>query len=838
MAKAVGGIVTFTNLVDDTAESISLQFSGDQLNVGPSNNIVVSPDTPFRLVIHTQPSSTATAGLPFANQPVVYEVDQFGNLETADNSTLLTAALATGNGPLQGTTAITLSGGIATYANLANNSAGAMSLVFSGAGLSAGPSSNVTVSPGPATQLVIQTQPDASVVAGIPLKDPVVIDEKDQYGNIETGDSSTVVTVALATGVGPLQGTFTATVSGGIATFTNLGDDTAETITLKFSSGNLTPATSAGIVVSPAAASKLVVTQQPSSAATAGASFITQPVVKEEDQFGNVITSDSTNSVTVARGSLGTAALQGTNLKVTLSSGVATFSGLSYDKAESMNLGFSTNANGVSAASSNTVAVSPTAINQLVINQQPSTSASTGQPFATQPVIYEEDQFNNLESGDNTTVIAATLLGGAGPLQGTTTATVSGGVARFSNLGDNTAETISLDFTTGSLASPLSNSIVVSPGPAAKLVIHTEPSSNATAGHAFTIQPVIYIVDSYGNLETGDNSSVVTASLSSGTGPLGGTVMAKAVGGIVTFTNLVDDTAESISLQFSGDQLNVGPSNNIVVSPDTPFRLVIHTQPSSTATAGLPFANQPVVYEVDQFGNLETADNSTLLTAALATGNGPLQGTTAITLSGGIATYANLANNSAGAMSLVFSGAGLSAGPSSNVTVSPGPATQLVIQTQPDASVVAGIPLKDPVVIDEEDQYGNIETGDNSTVVTVSLASGVGAAPRHSHRHRLRRNRHLHQPRRRHGRDHHAQVLQRQPHPGHVGGHRRQPRRGQQARRHPAAVFDGDSRRRPSPPSRSSRKKTSSETSSPPTAPTPSPWRAARSERPPSRAPI
>ena len=427
-ATAVGGIVTFTNLVDDTAEAISLQFSGDGLSSGPSTSIIVSPAAAFRLAIHAQPSSTAIAGQPFATQPVVYEVDQFGNVETGDNATLLIASLATGIGPLQGTTSITLSGGIGTYANLANNSAGTMSLVFSGGGLSAGPSNNVNVSPGPASQLVIHTPPDSSVVAGSPLTDPIVIDEEDQYHNIETGDDSTVVTVSLASGVGPLQGTSTATVSGGIATFTNLGDDTAETITLKFSSGNLTAPTSAGIVVSPAAASKLVVTQQPSAAATAGASFITQPVVKEEDPFGNVITSDSTHTVTVAHGTLGTAALQGSNLTVTLSSGVATFSGLSYDKAETMNLGFITNANNVSTASSNTIAVSPAAINQLVINQQPSATASTGQLFAIQPVIFEEDQFNNLESGDNTTVIAAMLNGGAGPLQGTTTATVSGGV--------------------------------------------------------------------------------------------------------------------------------------------------------------------------------------------------------------------------------------------------------------------------------------------------------------------------------------------------------------------------------------------------------------------------
>ena len=47
-----------------------------------------------------------------------------------------------------------------------------------------------------------------------------------------------------------------------------------------------------------------------------------------------------------------------------------------------------------------------------------------------------------------------------------------------------------------------------------------------------------------------------------------------------------------------------------------------------TATAGVAFATQPVVYEEDQFGNVETTDSTTKVTATLASGSGPLQGTT------------------------------------------------------------------------------------------------------------------------------------------------------------------------------------------------------------------
>ena len=85
-----------------------------------------------------------------------------------------------------------------------------------------------------------------------------------------------------------------------MATFTNLSDDKAETITLAFKSGHLTGATSASIVVSPAAASLLVVEHSQSATATAGQPFATQPVIEEEDPFGNVEQNDSSTIVTVA----------------------------------------------------------------------------------------------------------------------------------------------------------------------------------------------------------------------------------------------------------------------------------------------------------------------------------------------------------------------------------------------------------------------------------------------------------------------------------------------------------------------------------------------------------
>ncbi len=375
-----------------------------------------------------------------------------------------------------------------------------------------------------------------------------------------------------------------------------------------------------------------------------------------------------------------------------------------------------------------TLTVNPAAASQLVIVTQPSATATAGTPFASQPVIDEEDQYGNLEIDDNSTVITVTASSGSAQLMGAT-ATVKAGVATFTKLADDAAETIALSFSGAGLTAGPSNSLTVTPGPASELVIHTQPSTTATAGVPFGTQPVFYEEDQYGNLETGDSSTVVTVSLASGTGPLQGTTTATVTDGIATFANLADDTAESISLKFNDGGLAAGPSTSIVVSPGAASKLVIQTQPSATATAGQPFATQPVIDEEDQYGNLETGDNSTVITAASSSGSAQLVGA-GVTVSGGVASFTKLADDTAGTIVLDFTGGGVASGPSSSLTVTPAAASELVVHTQPSATATAGVPFATQPIVYEEDQYGNLETGDNSTVVTAFPSSGAGPAHR------------------------------------------------------------------------------------------------------------
>src|SRR5262249_8976911 len=87
-------------------------------NLGPLREV---PGADSRLAIQTQPSATATAGVAFEQQPVLQVRDQFGNLRTNDNSTVVTAARNAGSGVLQGTLSATALNGVATFVNLSHN---------------------------------------------------------------------------------------------------------------------------------------------------------------------------------------------------------------------------------------------------------------------------------------------------------------------------------------------------------------------------------------------------------------------------------------------------------------------------------------------------------------------------------------------------------------------------------------------------------------------------------------------------------------------------------------------------------------------------------------------
>src|SRR6266704_5805595 len=195
------------------------------------------------------------------------------------------------------------------------------------------------------------------------------------------------------------------------------------------------------------------------------------------------------------------------------------------------------------------------------------------------------------------------------------------------------------------MSNAVSGVFSVASAAAARLSIQTQPVAVATAGAAFAQQPVVRIEDQFGNLMSSDNSTVVSVSRGLGSGALQGTLSRTASNGLVSFTNLSYTVAETISLNFSSGSLTGSASSNVVVSAAAANRLTIQTQPPSAATAGVIFAPQPVIRIEDQYGNLRSTDNATVVTASRVAGSGALQGTTNLTAINGVVTFTNASHD-------------------------------------------------------------------------------------------------------------------------------------------------------------------------------------------------
>ncbi len=125
---------------------------------------------------------------------------------------------------------------------------------------------------------------------------------------------------------------------------------------------------------------------------------------------------------------------------------------------------------------------------------------------------------------------------------GTTTTTVnfSDGVV-IQNLTLNKADAQGITFDIGGLAIPQSNTLNITPTPrtAAAIELTTDIQAPLSNGEDFNRQPVIALIDQFGNVCTQDNSTVINVSKNdAGSWNLTGETTKSASNGIVTFTDL------------------------------------------------------------------------------------------------------------------------------------------------------------------------------------------------------------------------------------------------------------------------------------------------------------
>jgi hypothetical protein len=317
-----------------------------------------------------------------------------------------------------------------------------------------GTSTEVITTP---TKLVFTQQP-ATGTAGQALSPAIQVKLEDSNGKVVTGIPTTV-TLTLSSGMfASGSNTATAQSVNGIATFNNLVINAAGSYTLSASGGSANGATSAPITINAAAASKLAFTQQPPASATAGTALTPAVKVSVEDQFGNVLAGDA-STVTLAP-SAGSFA-SGSTTSVQAQNGVATFSNLILNTAGTFTLTASDGS--LTSATSNSVVVSAAAANKLIFTATPATGTH-GQPLTPAVMVSEVDQFGNVVASDNTSSVTVLPTTGSFSSASTTVATLSNGVAAFSNLIFAAAGTFTLTASESGLpgGNGTSNSIVIS----------------------------------------------------------------------------------------------------------------------------------------------------------------------------------------------------------------------------------------------------------------------------------------------------------------------------------------------------------------------------------------
>jgi len=207
-----------------------------------------------------------------------------------------------------------------------------------------------------------------------------------------------------------------------VATFTSLSYNVAETITIGFSTAGLTNATSDSIIVSPAAADRLIFSTQPGGVSRVGSILATQPVIKSRDAFGNLSTvglpGNLPVSLTLSSGSgslagttvfdIGTAAANGvivcTNVQCTTAGTnkqlSATASGLTGAFSATFVVGGVDPAVGAAAISADTVGGSYTTLTGPVYDEVASGDTATGTIILNVRAVYLRYQYTRSECGD------------------------------------------------------------------------------------------------------------------------------------------------------------------------------------------------------------------------------------------------------------------------------------------------------------------------------------------------------------------------------------------------------------------------------------------------------
>ena len=483
------------------------------------------------------------------------------------------------------------------------------------------------------------------------------------------------------------------------------------------------PATSTAFsVTSPGPASQIAFVTQPTGVASATATtpFTGQPTVAVEDSFGNVVTS-ATNTINMAINSGGQGVtLSNCNSPTPTIAGLYVFSGC-YGSKWGTSLTLTASSTGLTSAVSTAFDITNIA-SQLLFTTSP-VAGDSGSVFAIPPVLVVEDNANRVVTAATTPITFNAVVPSGGTLSSCTGMVPQLGIITVENC--TFAGVVGTQYTVtaseGSLTSvPSSSFSPTGPGPASQLVFTTQPVAGVS-GTAFTTQPVVKVEDSAGNIVT---SSTASITLKSSGGALSGCTGLTASAGIVTLSNctFAGVVGAQYTLTATSGSLTSAPSSNF--SPTyagVPSQIILSGCP--TAIVSLSTCVATATLE-DAYANLETLDNSSIITFSQAPGGGTVSGLTSPTVSGGVANV-TLTGGSQGLALVSATGDSLT---SNTLTVTVNAATTTVVASSSNPSVVGQtVTYTAKVTVNSAGTgtpSGNIEFLDNGTAIGICGGAG------------------------------------------------------------------------------------------------------------------
>jgi Protein of unknown function (DUF1565) len=322
-AQAVNGVATFNNVVLDTAGTSMLTATDGIDTFANSNSFKITAAPATQLVIIQAPTSDIIGSVLNSSLAVDVE-DGFGNIVT--NSTAsVSVAVATGpaGGALTGTTTVVPVNGLAIFPNVSVNTPGTFTLAVTSGTLTGATTGDVLVTYAP-TQLVFAQEP-SNESAGTTFSPNIVVDVEDQLGDI-VAEFNSSVSLSMVEGSVGLSGQPSTAALNGVATFSNVRVFTVGNYIIEATSGTLTAAISTGFTISPGPVSGFSFTVEPKGGLID--TDINPPIVlTATDAYGNVATQDNSNIILALSNAPTGSTLGGTTI-LPFQAGVATFSNI------------------------------------------------------------------------------------------------------------------------------------------------------------------------------------------------------------------------------------------------------------------------------------------------------------------------------------------------------------------------------------------------------------------------------------------------------------------------------------------------------------------------------